>query len=201
MSYLVLASLRAHIHICTYMHAYTQTRTEVCSWITGVCIPDNCYKLGCVMLFMFINNLKLLQIHKNDKDMKIRTCFIMKFVYFHNVIMYWNNIKPLLLMLHFTPAINTTTVTRENKTRRCPWQRHFAQAQFTLRRSAIEKIPVIWVNKMNWSVISHTLCFPLAPPYNPPVELICASISGPSYLFFDQFRCHYAVHDCNVTVQ
>jgi hypothetical protein len=127
-------------HIRTYMHAYTQTHTEVCSWINGVCIPDNWYKLGCVMLFMFKNNLTHLLVHQDDTDMKIRTYSIMKFVYSHNVIMYWNNMKPRLLMLHFTPAVSTTTVTRENKTCRCPWQRHFAQAQFTLLWSAIERI-------------------------------------------------------------
>jgi len=130
MSYLVLTSKRAYVHRGTYKHTYirtymltnTQTYTEVCSWITGVCMPDSCYKVGCVMSFMFINNLKHVQIHKNDRDIKIRTCFIMKFVYSHNVITYWNNTKPLLLTSHFTPAVNTTTVTRENKTCRCPWQ-------------------------------------------------------------------------------
>jgi hypothetical protein len=47
--------------------------------------------------------------------MKIRTCFIMRFVHSHNVIMYRNKMKPRLLMLHFTPAVSTAMVTRENK--------------------------------------------------------------------------------------
>lgn len=39
--------------------------------------------------------------------MKIRTCFIMKFVYSHNVIMCWNNVKPRFVMLHFILAAST----------------------------------------------------------------------------------------------
>jgi len=60
------------------------------------------------MLFIVTTNLQHLLIHKckDDKYMKIQTSFIMKFVYSHNVIMYWNNMKPRLLMLHFTPAVN-----------------------------------------------------------------------------------------------
>ena len=152
---------------------------------------------------MFKNNLKHLQIHKDERDMKIRTCFIMKFVYSHNVIIYWNNMKPLLLMLHFTPAVNSTTVTREKKTCRCPW-RHFAHAQFTLWRSAIERICFLKCEWWRWTeVLFITLC--LLPScstfifhqWNSSVRALAVQVT----CFLTDSRCHYAVHDCNITVQ
>jgi len=185
------------------MLAYTQTYIEVCSWITGVCIPDNCYKLGCVMSFMFINNLKYLQIHKDDRDMKIRTCFIMKFVYSHNVIMCWNNMKPLLLTSHFTPAVNTTTVTRENKTCRCPRQHVRAGAVYIMKCDR-----KIFFLKCEWKIWTEVLFLTLCLlPSCPTCKLhqrdsFVRALAVPfSYLLFDQLKCNYAVHDSNITVQ
>ena len=121
--------------------------------------------------------------------MKSRSSFIMKFVYSHNVIMHWNKMKPLLLMLHFTPAVNTT-VTRENKTRRCPWQRHIdAGAVYIMkRRDRMNLFPEIWVIKMNWSVISHFLYFLLAPPLYSISAIHMCEHSLPKLLAFWQIQ-------------